>query len=79
MVVAVDAGFTTSASTSVSHFFSGSVSAQDFTTISEIFTEQVVAVVGEDCKFSVTQLFFLILLSTDETRGANFVLFQYHH
>ena len=53
LTVEVNAGFTTSASTAAYHYFSGTVSAQDFTTISQVFTEQVVAVVGEESKYCI--------------------------
>ena len=58
LTVEVNTGFTTSASTAAYHYFSGAVSAQDFKTIDEVFTEQVVAVVGQERKYSIKiQLF----------------------
>ena len=53
ITVEVNAGFTTSASTAAYHYFSGAVSAQDFKTIAQVFTEQVVEVVGEERKYFI--------------------------
>ena len=53
LTVEVNAGFTTLASTAAYHYFSGTVSAQDFKTIAQVFTEQVVTVVGEERKYFI--------------------------